>query len=303
MTKVDINEAFKMLLEHGRKKGLRKPTLDGYQRTRGVLRKHFAQGSYPVGQLAYDASIDEGKNKIHELLNKKLLGTIHTNTVDNIRIGLSRFFGFCVQEKLIKAAENPMIGLEPHREPTEIHTLTVEQTRKLLRAAEKIDPGFVGIWALLLFGGLRPTETSRLATDAINFERKTIKILKSTTKTKRPRYVTMNDTLEKWLLAYPIKYNNLSFRYRMEKVREGAGFALGAKEGKNRWIPDITRHTCATMILARNKGDYMACARELGNSESVLRKHYESFDRPTEKEIQEYFGILPELEKSKPTEK
>lgn len=303
MTRVNINEAFKKLLEHGKKKGLRGPTLAGYRRIQGVLQKHFAKGFYPVGQLAYDASIDEGVNKIHELLNKKLLGTVHPNTLDNIRIGLNRFFKFCVQEKYIKVAENPMIGLEPHREPSEIHTLTVEQTRKLLRTAEKIDPGFVGIWALLLFGGLRPTETSRLASDAIDFDREYIKIGKSSTKTKRPRYVKINDTLKKWLLAYPIKYNNFSFRYRMEKVREAAGFEIGAKEGKNRWIPDITRHTCATMILERNKGDYMSCARELGNSESVLRKHYESFDRPTEKEIQEYFGILPELEKSKPTEK
>jgi hypothetical protein len=57
------------------------------------------------------------------------------------------------------------------------------------------------------------------------------------------------------------------------------------------------------MILARNKGDYLLCARELGNSESVLRKHYEAFDRPSEKEVQEYFGILPEPEKGKPTGK
>ena len=303
MTKVDINEAFKKLLEHGKKKGLRGPTLAGYRRIHGVLKKHFAQGFYPVGQLAHDPSIDDGKNKIHELLNKKILGTVHPNTLDNIRIGLSRFFKFCVQEKYIKASENPMIGLEANREPSEIHTLTVEQSKRLLRTAEKIDPGFVGIWALLLFGGLRPTETSRLATDALNFERKTIKIGKSTTKTKRPRYVTMNDTLEKWLLAYPIKHNNFSFRHRMEKVREAAGFEIGAKEGKNRWIPDITRHTCATMILARNKGDYLECARELGNSESVLRKHYEAFDRPTEKEIQEYFGIMPEPKITKPRDK
>ena len=300
MTKVDINEAFKKLLEHGKKKGLRGPTLAGYRRIHGVLKKHFAQGFYPVGQLAYDPSIDDGKNKIHELLNKKILGTVHPNTLDNIRIGLSRFFKFCVQEKYIKASENPMIGLEPHRESSEIHTLTVEQTRKLLRTAENVDPDFAGIWALLLFAGLRPTETSRLATDAINFERKTIKIGKSSTKTKRPRYVTINETLEKWLQTYPIKYNNHSYRYRTEKVREAAGFTTS---GKNGWLPDITRHTCATMILARNKGDYLLCARELGNSESVLRKHYEAFDRPSEKEVQEYFGILPEPEKSKPTNK
>lgn len=300
MGRVNINAAFEKLLEYGKKKGLREPTLRGYKRIQGILQKNFGQGFYPVGQLAFDPNLDQGKNKIHELLNKKLLGTVHPNTLDNIRIGLSRFFGFCVQEKYIKPTENPMIGLEPNREPSEIHTLTVEQSKRLLRTAEKIDPGFAGIWALLLFGGLRPTETSRLATDAINFERKTIKIGKSTTKTKRPRYVTMGDTLEKWLLAYPIKYNNFSFRYRMEKVREAAGFQIGAKEGNNRWIPDITRHTCATMILARNKGDYLLCARELGNSESVLRKHYEAFDRPSEKEVQEYFGILPEPEKANP---
>ena len=264
------------------------------------MQKNFGQGFYPVGQLAFDPNLDQGKNKIHELLNKKLLGTVYPNTLDNIRIGLSRFFGFCVQEKLIKPTENPMIGLEPNREPSEIHTLTVEQSKRLLRAAEKIDPGFAGIWALLLFGGLRPTETSRLASDAINFERETIRIGKSTTKTKRPRYVTMNETLKKWLLAYPIKHNNFSFRYRMEKVREAAGFEIGAKEGKNRWIPDITRHTCATMILARNNGNYSACARELGNSESVLLRHYEAFDRPSKNEVQEYFGILPEPEKTKP---
>jgi len=296
MGRVSINQAFEKLLEHGRKKGLREPTLRGYKRIQGVLQKNFANGFYPVGQLAFDPNLDQGKNKIHELLNKKLLGTVHPNTLDNIRIGLSRFFNFCVQEKLIKPTENPMLGLDPHREPTEIHTLTVDQARKLLRAAEKNDPGFAGIWALLLFGGLRPTETARLEQDAINFERKTIRIGKSTTKTKRPRYVTINETLEKWLRAYPIKHNSFSYRYRTEKVREAAGFRIGGKSG---WVPDITRHTCATMILARNRGNYVECARELGNTETVLRKHYESFDRPSEKEVQDYFGILPEPEKAK----
>ena len=144
MGRVNINEAFEMLLEHGRKKGLREPTLRGYKRIQGVLQKNFGQGFYPVGQLAFDPNLDQGKNKIHELLNKKLLGTVHPNTLDNIRIGLSRFFGFCVQEKYIKPTENPMIGLEPNREPSEIDTLTVEQSKRLLRTAEKIDPGFAG---------------------------------------------------------------------------------------------------------------------------------------------------------------
>jgi len=279
------------LLEH-EQKGSSKHT----KRTlREMQRKMIAAFGHniPVGVLAEKKTLDKSENQVVRYFRTKLNG-YNQNTKDNIRRYFSAFFGFCFRQGYIEKDENPlrrmMRGKRTRKDP---EVLTVDEVEKLLQTAEETDKGIVAIFALKIFGGLRPVEANLITAEDIDWQNGEILIKKHISKTRRSRTYDLISPLKEWLTAYP-EMDKVNLRKRFEQLRIKAGFSISKEDrsGK-RWASDVCRHTAITMRLAREKYAYGYCAALFGNSEQVIKDHYQSFARPRQEEIDKFYAILP----------
>ena len=278
------------LLEH-EQKGSSKHT----KRTlREMQRKMFAAFGHnaPVGELAEKKTLSKSENQVVRYFRTKLNG-YNQNTKDNIRRYFSAFFGFCFRQGYIEKDENPLRRMKGKRTRKDPEVLTVDEARKLLETAEETDIGIVGIIALKVFGGLRPEEANLITPEDIDWQNGEILIKKHISKTRRSRTYDLITPLKEWLRAYPV-LDRVNLRKRFEQLRIKAGFSI-SKEDKSgkRWASDVCRHTAITMRLAREKYAYGYCAALFGNSEQVIKDHYQSFARPRQEEVDKFYAILP----------
>lgn len=210
---------------------------------------------------------------------------VSAETVHNDKRAISRFFSWCKERPRRWLRLNPCheVKVERGDKPAPA-ILTVERCEKLLRAAESYKEGrLVRYTALCLFGKLRPYEAMRLKPEQINLADNEIRLEKSQTKTKRPRVVTIDPTLKAWLKAYPGEVFPSNWRRDFDKVKEIAGFT-------EPWIEDILRHTGISHFF-RKCGSYGVTAEESGNSEAIIKQHYQS--RVTSEETKQFYAIMP----------
>lgn len=206
-------------------------------------------------------------------------------TKDCVRRALSRFFSWCMERPRRWLVINPASSVKVLKKtngkaPPSI--LTLAQCEIILRSAEGESQGRLVPWfSLGLFGGLRPTEARRLAWVQINLHDEEIRLEGEQTKTGDPRVLEIGDTLKAWLTAYrnqPLGFSRRVFR----RVIEAAGVP--------EWTPDILRHTAATAHL-RQFGSYAETARQFGNSEAILKRHYEG--RMSSAEAANFYALRP----------
>jgi integrase len=230
-----------------------------------------------------------GNPKLGEITPEVLEGFFDRRKVSPIakdagRRALSRFFSWCAERPRRWMTSNPasLVRVLPEkREEARPEILTVEACETLLRAAEQEGQGRLVPWfALGLFGGLRPTEAERLEWTQINFTDAEIRLEGEQTKTGSSRVIEINPTLRAWLEAYrhaPLGFSRRSFR----RIVEASGVT---------WTKDVLRHTSATAHL-RVLTSYADVARHFGNSETVLKRHYEG--RMSSADAQKLFALRP----------
>ena len=265
---------------------------------REMQKKMFAAFVHntPVGVLAEKKTLNKSENQVVRYFRTKL-NSNSQNTKDNIRRYFSAFFSFCFRQGYIEKDENPlrrmMKGKRTRKDP---EVLTVDEVRKLLETAEETDKGIVAIVALNLFGGLRPAEANLITSEDIDWQNGQILIKKHISKTRRSRTYDLITPLKEWLTAYPVM-DKVNLRKRFEQLRIKAGFSI-SKEDKSgkRWASDVCRHTAITMRLAKEKYAYGYCAALFGNSEQVIKDHYQSFARPRQEDVDKFYAILPKGE-------
>ena len=280
-------------------KGLRNNT----KRTLREMQKKMinAFGSEtPVGSLAIKKSDLVSSNKV-AFYFKNRLNNYGQNTQDNIRRYFNAFFNFCFRQGYIEKEENPlrrMVGKRTRKDP---EVLSVEQCKKLLEVVEKEDPAIAGIVALMVFGGLRPEEAKQIESTDIDLKNGEILIKKDVSKTKRSRTYDLISPLKEWLEAYP-QLEKTNLRNRLKAVRIKAGFRVSNEESVGfKWANDVCRHTAITFRLAKENYAYGKCAVLFGNSEQVIRDHYQAFSRPKDQEVLSFFSILPKKQISEKT--
>jgi len=207
---------------------------------------------------------------------------------DAARRCLSRFFTWTIERPRRWLHFNPASSVRVARpQATPPAILTVPQVERLLRIAETEEPGIVAWFALGLFGGLRPTEAERLQWGQVNFDDGEIRLEAAQVKTGRSRVVTMNNTLRAWLeavKALPIAYSRRAFR----RVISEAGIS--------QWPHDALRHTAASHAI-RKAGSYGRVAEEFGNSEAILKRHYQG--RVSSADTKAFYGIKPSASNTK----
>jgi integrase len=191
---------------------------------------------------------------------------------ENVRLKSSQFFNFCVRRKWI--IENPAAGLAKKIETEDVEILGVEAAEELLRTAltSSQAASVMPYVCVSLFAGLRPGEAQQLKWEQIHFATGQIEVLKSTSKTKETRFVTLSSMLAEWLLRFrkpkgPITGPN--FAKDWKTVRQTAGY----NQEFNPWHVDILRHTFGSYWLAIHQ-DRARLAEEMGNSVEVIKKFY-----------------------------
>jgi integrase len=239
---------------------------------------------------------------IDDFLDKR---NVSTQTKINSRLAVSRFFSWCMKGRDRRwVTVNPCKAVEIEKEKREAlpSVLSVDECAKLLRAAEKKHRGRMAPYiAVCLFGGLRPAEATRLTWDEVNLQDGEIIIKSQASKTNKPRVVMICDTLKAWLTAYKDKPFSATNRRRdLDALKQAAGYVGresvdggGAGDGKEKlkpWPSDVMRHSAISHYF-RKTGSYGRTAEQFGNSEAIIKKHYQG--RVSSEDTKAFYAIMP----------
>lgn len=158
--------------------------------------------------------------------------------------------------------------------------LTPDDAEKLLREAEKSDPGLLPTICLVLFGGLRPEEAIRCRWE--NITETHIDLPAGETKNNKRRLIELSPlpTLRAWIVrGGDMPATNL--KRRMIAVRKAAGVP---------WGHDILRHSFVSYGVPMWGVTQTALAAD--HSEKVLADHYRAL--VTRADAERFWEILPE---------
>lgn len=188
------------------------------------------------------------------------------------------FFNFCIKNGWCErnlALDLPLPVIEKEHP----HIFTLPQIKTLLSQAEGENLTFIVIG---IFCGLRPIEYKRIKKSDIDLEKRIIRIDSDVAKTRTFRNVKIADAPYSWLKKYGIHLPT-----KTQRLNVWAKNVLGMKE----WPLDVMRHTAASYMLARDQSAD-AVALQLGNSPTILHKHYKNL--VTEQEATEFWNLTPE---------
>jgi integrase len=161
--------------------------------------------------------------------------------------------------------------------------LTPEQADSLLEAAEKEEGRpLLAYIALALFAGLRTSELQQLTWACIHLDtaRPVIEVTAEQAKTRRRRIVPIQDNLLGWLtltrqapteLVIPYNRETNLFWDKRDALRKAAGL--------NEWPRNVLRHSFGSYLLASTNDENLTAA-QMGNSPSIVIKHYRETVRP-----------------------
>lgn len=208
-----------------------------------------------------------------------------------LRSRLSTWFKFSVRRGY--RADNPCARLEPVkrvRQPPRI--LTLEEVCAA-RDWLKVNPRSFAWFVLSTFAGLRPEEAQKTSWSMVNFDEGWIRVEAQTTKVAQRRVVYPLPEAMKWVkFAKRMKAEIPLTEKQLQVERNGLRAALGFEK----WPPDVTRHTAASMWLAFT-GDAAKIAGQLGHSERILHTNYKAL--VTKADAEKFWAISPSGSKRK----
>jgi integrase len=145
-----------------------------------------------------------------------------------------------------------------------------------------------------VFGGLRPFEAARLTWEQVNLVDGEIRLKGTQTKTGKGRVVVIEKTLKAWLGRYRKGGEIHRSKYDLELKGLRANIGYGPKTEKNPalkpWVPDVLRHTAISHYF-RHTGSYGRTAEQFGNSEGIIKKHYQG--RVSSADTKKFYALRP----------
>jgi integrase len=213
---------------------------------------------------------------------EKYLDTKTSASRSTIRARLSTLFKFAIRRGY--RLDNPCARLEPikfTRPPPQI--FTVAQVRRAMAWLNK-HPRILPWFVLSTFCGLRPEEAEKTTRADIHLVEGWIRVEAQTTKVRQRRVVYPKREAMA-MLKVAMKKGKLPIRSQprrraLRRLRKLLGFTA--------WPKDITRHTAASYWLADCESA-ASVAKSLGNSESVLMRHYAAL--VTREQAREFWAI------------
>jgi hypothetical protein len=224
-----------------------------------------------------------GKRDAQSITGKEIAAWLHNQALSeyskrNVRISLGTLFNFAIAQRYLDA--NPVASVPKIKISLGARCiLSVDEAERLMRSAEKLDPGMVPLIALVLFGGLRPEEARRCRPEYAKGD--VIDLPAGKTKNNKRRLVELSDlpTLKAWLArGGDMPPNNI--QRRMAAIRADA---------KVKWGHDILRHSfCSYGVpiwgLAQT-------SLKADHSEAILKAHYRELVPRTDAE--RFWNIRP----------
>jgi integrase len=263
---------------------------DGSGNGHCTLREHSRHGlrgrvevfGNSIGNVRVNEISPETVEGFLDKLRSREHNPVSAVTCDNYRRDISRFFSWCIERPrrwtLVNPCKEIRIARDERKPPA---VLTVKQCKALLMEAAKVK--LAPYAAVCLFGGVRPFEASRLDWSAVNLKDREIRLEGNQTKTGRARVIAICDTLAEWLEAYKGQpFFPAGWHKQFRKVKAKAKLKV--------WTVDVMRHTAISHYF-RNCGSYGQTAEQFGNSEAIIKNHYQG--RVSSDETKKFFAILP----------
>ncbi|MBE6412794.1 MAG: hypothetical protein E7036_09640 [Opitutales bacterium] len=253
-----------------------------------------------IKENAQIADIGHVKSRLNKLINltyetatsSKLIDMVHSyNLAPKTQIHYlnlwKEFFSWSATRGYIK--ESPFTYLHdsdlPKSSSSSHKSPTIETTKKFFSLVETKYPQYVGIFALVAFGGIRITEATRLNISNIDFEEREIIITKSISKTKRNwLQANMPDNVWEWIKKYPPNENWIKCDKNVRMKIYAYTQRIIAHNG--------LRHAFATYHLSMHRDSPKTSILMRHRNPDMLWQNYLE-DLVSRKKAQEYFNILP----------
>ncbi len=160
-----------------------------------------------------------------------------------------------------------------------------EEILKLSLSPEFID--LLPFHAIGLFAGVRTMECERLTWDSVDFDDRSIVLKKDQAKGNAGRRPEILPTLNAWLVWFRKKHPHKPLIPRDLKRKIGRfRLTLGY------WIHNGMRHSFASYYLSGIKKDFGALEEIMGNSRTILRRHYVQF--PSKRDARDFWNLTPD---------
>ncbi len=270
VNKCMLFEAVKLFLAERTREQLRPDSIVNLTMRLNRFKKRV--GDWPVSEVT------EGQITEH-LFPKD--DTRTARSIINDRLVLANFFNWCVTKKYCAANPCASVKAPKVRGRKAPASLTLADSRKLMVAVRDYRDGqAVPYFVLGLFGGLRPTEITRLSWDDIDFARNRVDLKPEVAKTGEHRFVSLTPNMIAWLEPHRLKRTPFKLAETVfERVRNGIT-----------WPPDVMRHTAVSNYLVGHT-DREATERH-GHSMTVMLKHYR--DRVSPEDAKAFWDITPD---------
>ncbi|MBU4200746.1 MAG: site-specific integrase [Verrucomicrobia bacterium] len=256
-------------------------------RKRNARQSTIAERRYKLDRLCSDL----GKRPVTAITEADIVAWLDDKGVQGqTRDGYRRCFNalFNIGLKRDLLIKNPCANIERAvQDEIAPEFFSKKDTQAIMTAAEGAAPEIVPYLALQFFGGLRPGEAAGLDWSKIDLGERTLTIDAITSKKRRRRIITINDTLTAWLARYGKIAGRIGratkeqTAFSLKKVKKAAGVA---------WIQDGPRHTFATMFYATTP-DAPALAAQMGNTAGVVFENYRGL--ATRSDAEHYWQIRP----------
>ncbi len=259
---------------------------------KGITEDYLEKITTRINKLRYFKSFDEiSAESIIKLINDiriiKKKGeeqkVLSQKTRKHYFSVFKEFFDWCKTRGYILNSPFDQIHSNdlPKNNETNPDVPTIENVIKFFEHAQKVQPQFVGILALVAFGGIRKEEATRLIIEDFDFRNKRITILREKSKTRQNwLQEDMPDNVWEWLEAYPptdewIKFQDDNLYEKLNKANlipyNGLRHAFAT------YHLSLYRNAPKTSILLRHRSPNMLWQRYLGSlvSSDVAKAYFE----------------------------
>jgi len=261
--------------------------LEGQVRERTLMQLKSTLGQFErfMGNCdLHEITHDDVERYLCSLRAKDGVNQASRKTWNNYRADLHLFFEWCTDKQRRWLSANPAADVTRFKIDREhIEVLPVKKARDLMKFVSEFKGGKLArYFALALFAGIRPGgEMLKLAREpkAIDLDNGVIRVSAAMAKTRKPRQVTIQANLRKWLSAFSGEVIPPNSDRELKTVRKEFGLTH-----------DVLRHTFISMHVAKFKS-FAGTAVESGNSEKIIRDHY--FNAASFKEANAFWRICP----------